>query len=88
MGLAGWILLGLLAASLERFLLPRPGATFLGSLMLAWAGAVLGGLFGYALGWGGVSDLSWRSLGLAAFGIVLILGGLRLVYRRADGPPR
>jgi hypothetical protein len=80
MGLAGWILLGVIAASLERSILPRPGGTFLGSLMLAWAGAVLGGLIGYAIGWGSVSDLSLRSVGLATAGIIVILGGLRVAY--------
>lgn len=78
MGLFGWLILGLIAASLERSILPRAGATFIGSLMLAWVGAVLGGLAGYALGWGGVSDLSIRSLALATGGIITILGGLRV----------
>jgi uncharacterized membrane protein YeaQ/YmgE (transglycosylase-associated protein family) len=81
MGIVGWLLLGLIAAWLERSILPRPGATFLGSLMLAWVGAVLGGLIGYTLGWGGVSDLSRRSLGLAAGGIVVVLVSLRLFHR-------
>jgi uncharacterized membrane protein YeaQ/YmgE (transglycosylase-associated protein family) len=80
MGLIGWLLLGVIAASLERRILPRPGGTFLGSLMLAWAGAVLGGLAGYALGWGNVSDLSVRSMSLATAGILVILGGLRAAY--------
>jgi uncharacterized membrane protein YeaQ/YmgE (transglycosylase-associated protein family) len=80
MGLAGWILLGLIAASLEKTILPRQDASFLGSLMLAWVGAVLGGLVGYALGWGGVSDISLRSMGLATAGIVVILSGLRVAY--------
>ncbi|HET9065693.1 MAG TPA: hypothetical protein VFN22_07745 [Gemmatimonadales bacterium] len=80
MGIVGWLLLGVIAATLERSILPRPGATFLGSLMLAWTGAVLGGLLGYAIGWGGVSDFTVRSVGLAAAGIIVILGGLRLAY--------
>jgi uncharacterized membrane protein YeaQ/YmgE (transglycosylase-associated protein family) len=81
MGVIGWLVLGLIAASLEKTILPRPGATFLGSLVLAWAGAALGGLLGSLLGWGDVSELTGRTLGLAVAGIVLILGGLRIVYR-------
>ena len=79
--IVAWIVLGLIAGALERWILPRPDATFLGSMALGWTGALLGSLVGYGLGLGEFTGFNVRSLAISALGVVLILGGLRLVYR-------
>jgi uncharacterized membrane protein YeaQ/YmgE (transglycosylase-associated protein family) len=81
-GIIAWLLLGVIAASLERWLLPRPeSGDFLGSLWLAWAGAVLGSLLASILGLGALTGAGLPNLGFAVIGIVLVLGGVRLVRR-------
>ena len=85
-GLIAWILLGVIAASLERWILPRPeSGDFLGSLVLAWAGAALGSLLASILGFGDLTGVGLPSLGFAVMGIVLILGGFRLARRGKGG---
>ena len=83
MGIAAWLLLGAIAAGLERRLLPPiEGGSFLGSLALAWAGVVLGSLVSYGLGFGEFTGLNVRSFAIATAGMLLILGGFRLARRR------
>ncbi len=79
--LVGWLVLGVIAAGLERSFLRREPGSFLGSLLLAWCGVALGNLLSYSLGWGEISTFNLRTMAVAALGIVLILGGIRLVYR-------
>jgi len=75
-----------IAASLERWILPRPqSGEFLGSLWLAWAGAMLGSLLASILGFGEFTGVGLPSLGFAVMGIVLILGGFRFVRRGKGG---
>jgi uncharacterized membrane protein YeaQ/YmgE (transglycosylase-associated protein family) len=80
-----WILLGLIAGTLAKFLMPgRDPAGCIFKVVLGIVGAMLGGLIGTQLGWGRVTagDLDARSIAIATFGalIVLIIG--RLVRRR------
>ena len=77
-----WVLLGLLAGSLAKFLVPGcdPSGCIV-TVLLGIAGAFIGGLLGSALGWGHVAagDLDFRSLGIATAGaIVLLLVGRAL----------
>ena len=85
-GILAWLVLGVIAASLERRILPRPGSgDFLGSLVLAWAGAALGSLLASILGFGEFTGAGAPSLGFAVIGIVVILGGFGLARRgRSD----
>ena len=74
-----WLLLGLIAGSLAKFILPgRDPAGCIFTILLGIIGSVLGGLIGTRLGWGSVSsgDLDLRSIGIATFGalILLVLG--------------
>lgn len=81
-GIIAWLLLGIVAASLERRILPRPqSGDFLGSLLLAWAGAALGSLLASMLGLGAFTGARLPSLAFAVMGIVVILGGFRLARR-------
>ncbi len=81
-----WIVLGLLAGTLAKFLVPGrdpPGCIV--TIALGIAGAFIGGWIGTAVGWGAVgqSEFSPRSVGLATLGaIVLLLVGRLLFGRR------
>lgn len=80
-----WIVLGLIAGTLAKFLMPgRDPAGCLFTIVLGIVGAMLGGLIGTRLGWGRVTagDLDLRSIAIATFGgfIVLLVG--RLLRRR------
>lgn len=92
MGILAWIILGALAAWLERQLLRRtPPSSFLGSMILAFAGAVLGSLLAYSFGFGDFTGFNARSILITATGIVIILVVYRtlesLVARRRPVPP-
>ena len=87
-----WILLGLLAGALAKFLVPgRDPSGCIVTTVLGIAGAFIGGWIGTRMGWGsvGAGDLNLRSLGLATLGaIVLLLVGRVLFRRRRSGPDR
>jgi uncharacterized membrane protein YeaQ/YmgE (transglycosylase-associated protein family) len=84
-----WLLLGLIAGSLAKWILPgRDPAGCLFTILLGIGGALLGGLIGSYVGWGAVSqgDLDLRSIGIATAGaIVVLLTGriIRIVIRRS-----
>lgn len=83
-----WIVLGLVAGSLAKFLVPGrdlPGCIV--TILLGTAGAFVGGLLGAALG---VTDAPTGTLGvhsvlLATLGAVIVLLGVRLLARRIRG---
>ena len=71
-----WVLLGLLAGSLAKFLVPgRDPSGCIVTVVLGIAGAFIGGLLGSALGWGHVAagELDFRSLGIATIGAMVVL---------------
>jgi uncharacterized membrane protein YeaQ/YmgE (transglycosylase-associated protein family) len=79
-----WALLGLIAGSLAKFLLPgRDPSGCIFTIVLGLAGAMLGGVIGTHLGWGRVTQGSFelRSIGIATLGSVLVLVAGRLVRR-------
>ena len=79
-----WVLLGLLAGTLAKFLVPgRDPSGCLVTILLGILGAFIGGLIGSWLGWGGVTSgsLDPRSIGIATLGAVLVLLVGRLVRR-------
>ena len=76
-----WILLGLIAGSLAKWILPgRDPAGCLFTIFLGIIGALLGGLIGSYVGWGEVTqdELDLRSIGIATVGaiVVLVIGRL------------
>lgn len=82
-----WLLLGLIAGSLAKFLVPgRDPAGCIFTILLGVVGAALGGLIGTQLGWGKIDqgDLDFRSIGIATFGAIILLLAGRLVVRRKD----
>lgn len=81
-GLGSWILIGLLAGSIGKFLLPGkdPGGCVT-TILVGIAGALLGGVLATYLGFGGISE--WndpRSLVIAVLGSILLLIVLRLLF--------
>ena len=80
-----WIVLGLVAGTLAKFLVPgRDPTGCLVTVALGIAGALIGGWIGTRLGWGTVSagELDARSIGLATLGAIVLLLLGRLVFRR------
>ena len=79
-----WILLGLIAGSLAKFIMPgRDPAGCLFTIVLGIVGAFVGGLIGTRLGWGQVAtgDLDLRSIGIATFGALILLALGRFIRR-------
>jgi len=71
-----WLLLGLIAGSLAKWIMPgRDPAGCLFTIFLGITGALLGGLIGSYLGWGGVTqgELDLRSIGIATLGAIVLL---------------
>ena len=71
-----WILLGLLAGTLAKFLVPgRDPSGCIITVVLGIVGALLGGLIGTWVGWGRVTGGSFdpRSIALATLGAIVIL---------------
>jgi uncharacterized membrane protein YeaQ/YmgE (transglycosylase-associated protein family) len=79
-----WVLLGLIAGSLAKFLVPgRDPSGCIVTVVLGIIGAFIGGLIGSALGWGRVAagDLDLRSLGIATLGAIVVLLVGRMLRR-------
>lgn len=78
MGLVSWIVMGLLAGIVAKFLMPGKdaGGCILTSI-LGIVGAVVGGFLATQLGFGGVSGFDIRSFAIATAGAVILLLVLR-----------
>ncbi len=71
-----WVLLGLLAGALAKYLMPgRDPSGCIVTIVLGIVGAFIGGLIGTAVGWGSVTAARFepRSLALATLGAIVIL---------------
>lgn len=77
-----WVLLGLVAGALAKFLMPgRDPAGCIFTIILGVIGAVVGGWIGTYFGWGHVrvGTLDLRSVGIATFGAIILLAIGRLL---------
>jgi len=83
MGILSWIILGLLAGSIAKFLMPGkdPGGCLV-TIILGIVGASLGGWIGTQLGWGTVQQFDLRGLGIAILGSLVLLMIYRLIAGR------
>ncbi len=79
MGIISWIIFGLIAGALAKFIMPGddPGGCVVTPL-IGIAGAVLGGMIGSFLGMGKVTGFNFGSFFIAVGGAVLLL----FVYRK------
>lgn len=74
MGVLSWIVLGLVAGAIAKWIMPgdqRGGCLM--TTLLGIVGALLGGFIGRSLGYGGIESFSWTSLGWAIIGSLLLL---------------
>ena len=81
MGIIAWIVLGLIAGALAKFLMPGddPGGLII-TILLGIAGAIVGGFIAVALNISnGVDDFDLGSIVLAIAGAMLLLFGYRLL---------
>ena len=83
MGILSWILFGLLAGAVAKFLMPGddPGGIVV-TVLLGIAGAVIGGFIGTRFGFGSVSGFDVRSLLVAVGGTMILLVAYRVVKKR------
>ncbi|WP_322802637.1 GlsB/YeaQ/YmgE family stress response membrane protein [Thermoflexus sp.] len=74
MGILLWIVFGLIAGALAKFIMPgRQGGGIILTIVLGIVGAVVGGFIGTLLGFGGISGFDLRSLALAIVGALVVL---------------
>ncbi|MCG8360610.1 MAG: GlsB/YeaQ/YmgE family stress response membrane protein [Kiloniellales bacterium] len=83
MGILSWIIFGLIAGALAKFIMPGkdPGGIIV-TIVIGIVGAVIGGFVGNALGFGGVSGFNLPSLGVAIVGALILLVGFRMLRSR------
>ena len=83
MRLLTWILLGLLAGGLAKFIMPGkdPGGCLV-TMLIGIVGALIGGFIGSTLLGRTVTGLDLVSLGLAVLGSVILLAVYRLIIGR------
>ena len=84
MGILSWILLGLIAGALAKWIMPGKGAGgIMVTILIGIAGAMLGGYVGTMLGIGSVSGLNIQSFLIAIAGALVLLFLYRLVKEKA-----
>jgi uncharacterized membrane protein YeaQ/YmgE (transglycosylase-associated protein family) len=78
MGIITWILLGLMAGALAKWIMPGkdPGG-FIITILIGIAGAVVGGWIGSIIGFGSVTGFNIGSVATAVGGAIILLA----VYR-------
>ena len=83
MGMLAWIVLGLIAGAIAKFVMPGrdPGGIFI-TILLGIVGAVVGGFIGSSLGMGDVTGVNLGSILLAVVGAVILLILYRMVIGR------
>lgn len=78
-----WIVLGLIAGVIAKFLMPgRDPGGFIITIIIGIVGAVLGGFISSRLGLGDVTGLNIPSIIIAVLGAILLLVIYRAVKRQ------
>jgi uncharacterized membrane protein YeaQ/YmgE (transglycosylase-associated protein family) len=90
MNIFAWILTGLIAGLLARWIVRDARSGCLYTIAVGIIGALIGGALMHAAGKKGVNDFDLRSIGVAALGAVLLLLVLEAIggRRRAIGRRR
>lgn len=79
MGILSWIVFGLIAGALAKWIMPGkdPGGLIV-TILIGIAGAIVGGFIGGFIGFGGISGFDLRSMLLAIGGALVLL----FIYRK------
>jgi uncharacterized membrane protein YeaQ/YmgE (transglycosylase-associated protein family) len=82
MGILSWIIFGLIAGWLARFVMPGrdPGGIII-TILIGIGGAVVGGFIGTQLGFGKVSGFNFGSFIIAVGGAVVLLSIYRFLKK-------
>lgn len=79
MGIISWIIFGLIAGILAKWIMPgKDGGGFIVTIIIGIAGAFVGGFIGNLIGFGGVSGFNFGSFITAIAGALILL----FVYRK------
>ena len=83
MGILSWILLGLIAGALAKWIMPGkdPGGCLI-TIILGVIGALLAGFIGTLVGFGRVDEFNLGSILLATLGAIVVLVIYRMVKKR------
>ena len=85
MGIISWIILGLVAGMLAKWIMPgRDGGGFIVTALLGIAGAFVGGWVGQQLGFGSQGGFSLGGIATATVGAILILFVYRLIKSKGS----
>ncbi|MDT0619746.1 MAG: GlsB/YeaQ/YmgE family stress response membrane protein [Salinisphaeraceae bacterium] len=82
MGILSWIILGLIAGALAKWIMPGkdPGGIIV-TMLIGIAGAFVGGFVGSLVGLGTTGGLSLGSIVTAIIGALILLAGYRALNR-------
>ena len=88
MGFMSWVVVGLLAGALGKWIMPGkdPGGIFV-TMLIGIAGGMVGGWIGSFIGLGGMTGFNFGSLLTATAGAVLLLFLYRKFKQKDAGPP-
>ena len=86
MGILAWIVLGLIAGLIAKFIMPGkdPGG-FIITILLGIAGAVVGEFISQEFGFGKVDGISLGSIVIAVIGAVVLLLAYRMIKGNKGG---
>ena len=83
MGILTWIVFGLIAGALAKWIMPGPDpGGIIVTMLIGIAGAIVGGMIGTLIGFGSVSGFDLRSFLIAIGGALLLLFGYRQLKKR------
>ena len=82
MGILAWIVFGLIAGALAKFIMPgRDPGGFIVTTIIGIVGAVIGGFIAVQLGFGDVAGFDVRSFVIAIAGALILLFGYRMLKK-------
>ena len=84
LNIIGWIILGLVAGALAKFIMPGkdPGGIII-TIIIGIVGAFVGGWISGFFGFGKATGLNFPSLLIAVVGAVILLAIYRLIKKKA-----
>ncbi|GAB2683262.1 GlsB/YeaQ/YmgE family stress response membrane protein [Saccharopolyspora gloriosae] len=84
MGILSWIIFGLIAGAIAKFILPGkdPGGIIV-TILIGIVGGLLGGWLSSKFGGAGVNDFSLMSFVWAVIGSLILLIAYRLVFNKS-----